>query len=293
MGEELIPVQIENDKHIALWKYSPENSIEDKNILMTHGTFSNRKVLKGIVQYLVANEFTCWVFEWRSHGESSKVSTDFNYETVGREDFKLVFSYLFEQQKIKRLHCVTHSAGGFCLAMALVNYPLYQSKIDSISMFGCQVFGAGLTWSNYLKILIGKYTSKLLGTVPARKTGSEENESYFLMKQWYDWNLNENFIGNTGIDYKKELKNIRIPILAFYGGSDHFIAPPKACKAFLDLFENPVNKGFLCSKDEGYLENYNHSRLMLSSNAKKELYPIVLDWINQYLINENEELRFL
>lgn len=282
MTEELIKLFFDKEKYIALSKQTPKKNWNGQHILLTHGTLSNRKVLNGIADYLVKNNFTCWIFEWRNHGHSSKTKKAFNFETIGKEDFKLVLNHLFQIEKISKLHCITHSGGGICLSMALIHYPKYQSNINSISMFGAQAFGAGFTFQNYSKVWLAKLVCKILGFIPARKIGGEENESYYFMKQWFNWNLTGRFQGENGIDYKEKMKTISPPILSIYGKGDTFIAPPKGCELFLAAFNNDSNQSLFCSKENGFAEDYNHGRILHSRNASKEIYPVVLKWIKQH-----------
>lgn len=280
MQELLIPLKFNETSHIALWKLWSEQHAKTKHVLLTHGTFSNRKVLNGIAEYLVKNGYTCWVYEWRDHGSSSRIKEPFNFETIAKEDLILVFDYLFVEQQLQKVDCVTHSGGGICLTIALIHRPEYQQKINTISMFGCQAFGASTSIKNRILIFVGKYLSKILGFTPGRLAGSEENEKYPLIKQWYDWNLEGRFIGADGFDYQNQMKNIQIPILSIFGGGDTFIAPPEGCQQFLAAFKNADTKALLCSKENGFLEDYNHSRLLHSRNASKEIYPFVLNWMN-------------
>ena len=279
MTEKLIKLNYAKDKHIALWKTEPEKKVKNKNILLIHGTFSNRKVLNVITKYLVDKGFTCYNFEWRNHGESSKTKEKFNFETIAKKDFKIVFNYLFDTLKIEKIDCITHSGGGICLTMFLILNQKYISKINSIVFFGCQAFGASTSTKNYYKILVAKYASKLLGFLPAKTIGGAENESYYFMKQWFNWNLNKNFLGENKFDYRAKMKNIQIPILSISGEADKFIAPKEGCEAFLNAFKNPNNKHLNCGLENGFLENYNHGRILHSKNASKEIYPLVLDWI--------------
>lgn len=280
MKEELIKIQTEGEGYIALWKITPNENISNKNVLLTHGTFSNRKVMKGITEYLVKNEFTCWIFEWINHGSSSRLKEKFNFESIGKKDFKLVFQYLFNECQIKQIDCIAYSGGGICLTIALINHPQYQNKIKSITMFGCQAFGTAHTKWNYIKLLMGKYLSKLYGSIPATLIGGEENEPYFMMKQWFDWNLKKQFIGDDGIDYRAKMSIVKTPVLSIYGAGDKFIAPPEGCELFILSFNNELNKTLFCSKSTGFSEDYNHSRLIYSRSARNEIYPDVLDWIN-------------
>ncbi len=279
MQEEMIPIKIDALNQLALWKYCSQSEERAKHVFLTHGTFSNRKVLNGISSFLVKQGYTCWVLEWRNHGSSSETQEDFNFETVGKIDVPLALNYLFVDKKIERIDCVTHSGGGICLSIAMINNPSIRDKISSITFFACQAFGAAHSIQNRIKILIGKFIGKSLGYIPGKIVGSEENESYYLMKQWFDWNLKEVFTGEHEFDYRKEMVKISTPIFSIFGSGDKFIAPPEGCVKFMNGFKNSLNKTLCCSKENGYSENYTHSRILHSRNASVEIYPKVLAWL--------------
>jgi predicted alpha/beta hydrolase len=252
----------------------------DKHIFFTHGTFSNRKVCDGIASYLTERGFTCWIMEWRNHGKSSKTTENFNIETIAKFDMKSTFDFLFNNQKLKNIDCLLHSAGGIILTMFLINNPNYTSKINSITFFGVQAFGAGEKLNNKIKIYFSKYLTAILGKVPSKTAGStEHSESYYMMKQWFNWNLNKNFMGENNFNYLNKMSEINIPILSICAQGDTFIAPKEGCDLFLKAFKNERNKMILFSKENRNLENYNHGRILKSKNAKKEIYPIVENWI--------------
>jgi predicted alpha/beta hydrolase len=264
---------------IALWKLNSEE-VTDKHIFITHGTFSNRKVCDGIASFFTEKGYTCWIMEWRSHGKSSKSNGKFNFETIAKYDLKSTFEFLFDNQNLSSIDCLTHSGGGIVLTMLLINNPNYKSKINSITLFGVQAFGAATSLNNRIKILAGKYLTALLGKVPSKSAGSTESgETYYTMKQWFDWNLNQNFVGENGFDYLEKMNTIRIPILSICAKGDNFIAPKIGCTKFLEAFENDQNKLLFCSKENGFMEDYDHGRILKSQNSKKEIWPIVENWI--------------
>jgi len=120
MQQKLIKIKTSPDQYLALWKIFSERSQSNKNIFLTHGTFSNKKVCLSIANYMCNNNYTCWIMEWRNHGSSSTSNTPFNFETIGKEDIKIALNYLFDQKGIKRLSCITHSGGGIGLTIALI-----------------------------------------------------------------------------------------------------------------------------------------------------------------------------
>jgi len=140
---------------------------------------------------------------------------------------------------------------------------------------------------------VGKYFTALLGKVPAKSAGSTENsETYYTLKQWFDWNLNHNFKRENGFDYLEKMSNIDIPILSICAKGDNFIASKKGCEEFLNAFKNQENKLYFCSIENGNLEDYNHSRIILSKNSVKELSPLVLDWIDEKSMQQIKDQCF-
>jgi len=285
LRERRIDVQIKDEATLALWKYDAEENEVGKNVFLTHGTFSNKKICLGITEYLLSHGYTCWVLEWRCHGESAKMKDPGNFEKLGKEDLELGLRYLFDVVKIKKLDCVTHSGGGISLVINLITYPRNREKINSIVFFGCQSFAAGYKRRNYWNIYIAKYISQILGYIPAKMLGLPHNESYQFMKQWFDWNLSKSFIGEDERDFAKEMPVITIPVLSVCGYGDNFIAPVSACQMFLSKFKNDLNQLLPCGKLTGYSEDYNHSRLIYSRPAKKEIYPKVLEWLKETKLN--------
>ncbi len=223
--------------------------------------------------------------EWRNHGSSDRIDSNFNFETISKYDLKSTFEFLFKKEKVNTIDCLVHSGGGLILTMFLIKNSAYQPKIRSITMFGTQAFGAGTYVLNRGKIFLGKYVTAILGKTPAKKVGStEHDESYYTMKQWFDWNLKKNFIGENDFDYKERMPRIRIPILSICAKGDTFIAPKVGCEKFLNAFNNESNRLWYLSKRNGNLEDYNHSRILKSQSAKSEVWPKVKEWIDSRTI---------
>ncbi len=279
--QEPIDLLTPDNEKVTLWKFA--TATNHKNVFLTHGTFSDKKILLGLVDYLVENGYTCWVLEWRSHGDSSKAKAKFDFESVALNDIYSSFDYLVHHLKINNLSCVTHSGGGICLTMFLVQFANFQKNVTSIVLFSCQAFSINDSLLNYTKLQAAKFFSGLLGFVPGKllKIGNH-NETYFTMRQWFNWNLKNEFTGK-GVDYLPKMKSIQIPIYSLCSIKDKFISPPRSCETFLSAFDNDKNSFECCSRLNGHLEDYSHSRIILSKNSKKEIYPKVVNW---FTINE-------
>ena len=155
MKEQLYNIKTKDNETIALWKLNSNNDL-NKNIFLIHGAFSNRKTYNGIASFLCDIGYTCWIMEWRNHGESSKSEKRYNLETVANYDVKSTFEYLFKTIKLESIDCITHSGGGIILTMFLIHNPIYKSKINSITLFAVQAFGARIKFESRAKIRFRK-----------------------------------------------------------------------------------------------------------------------------------------
>lgn len=305
--QTLHKVNTADGEQIALWNVAnpSENSLKAnnklknkaQNILLIHGTFSDKRVSLGIARYLVQLGHNCYIMEWRGHGDSSIPLTNYNFETIAFYDIAATFHYLYDELKLDNLHAITHSGGGICLTMFLTQNQRYINKISSITMLACQAYGAVLNPTSYTKIALLKNMTRLLGYVPAKRFKlGPINESYHTMSQWYHWNLGKHFksslakhnsdyrksSGDKGFDYRQLMPSITIPIYAISAKGDHFIAPSSGCQLFLNDFNNSANVFREFSKANGNLEDYNHSRVILSGNASKEIWPTIAAWIKEH-----------
>jgi len=285
MTEELIFVEAKDQVQIALWKNSRvENT---SNILMVHGTFSDRKVFSLAVNYFNERGYNCWVMEWRNHGASQRVKSNFDFETVAHYDLKAVVEHLIHREQIKYFHAVTHSGGGICLTMLLCRNPEYQNNVMSATMFACQAFSASLSKMHFARLVVAKTLTKLIGFIPGKKMKlGNHNESYHTMKQWFNWNLSKQFAGQFSEDYQTVMRSIHIPIYAVASEADKFIAPKKACLIFMRQFSNSDNMYHCFSVKHNNLEDYGHARVIYSRNAVKEIFPTVMYWITMHRYQE-------
>ena len=78
------------------------------------------------------------------------------------------------------------------------------------------------------------------------------------------------------------MPKVTIPIYAISGSGDRFIAPSKGCKLLLNDFNHDKNVFREYSIRNGDLEDYTHSRIIISRNAAKEIWPTVAIWIEKY-----------
>jgi len=143
-------------------------------------------------------------------------------------------------------------------------------------------------------VTMTKAMTRTLGYIPARRFQlGTINESYAMMNPWFNWNLGRHFRSSfkkveTGqakgspLDYRTIMPTITTPIYALAAQGDTFIAPPRGCQLFLETFANPNNQFREWAVGHGDLEDYSHSRVMMSRNAAKEIWPTVLAWLEKH-----------
>ena len=61
-------------------------------LIVTHGTLSNAKVVRGLGRYLAQLGFDCWLLEWGGHGQSKAASKRQNFEYPGFHDVPTAIS---------------------------------------------------------------------------------------------------------------------------------------------------------------------------------------------------------
>ncbi|MFW2176270.1 MULTISPECIES: alpha/beta fold hydrolase [unclassified Moraxella] len=279
----------DDGEQVALWHIAkqpfnqsqPNTKVIENAIFLTHGAFSDKRIMLGIAEFLATLNYQCFILEWRGHGDSPKPAKEFDFNTVAKYDIKASFDYLINDLQVKSLHCITHSGGGIALTLCLIHYPHYQAIIKSASIVACQAFGAVQTRVDFVRLWLAKQLTKHLGFIPAKwfKLGVI-NETYATMQPWFDWNLTKQFVNlDNSIDYRTQMPKVKVPIIAIAGLGDKWIAPIAGCKAFLDAFEHEANEFMAFGIRHQHLEDYTHGRIMLSKNASGEVWQAILNWI--------------
>lgn len=80
---------------LSLWKLqdgAKHPPAGTRDIFLTHGTFSDRRICLGIATYFASLGYTCWTLEWRGHGSSGASPVAYDFETVARHDVKAALS---------------------------------------------------------------------------------------------------------------------------------------------------------------------------------------------------------
>lgn len=275
----------------AIWTISQGHASEGKElVLLSHGAFSNKKVCMGLARFIARAGFECSILEWRNHGASADSKQYFDFETIGCNEFLAAFEFLCAKHPAKKINVVTHSGGGLALCVFLIRHPEYAQRVGRTVLVSCQSCYAATSWWRNLGFRLADLASRICGTMSGKALGlGPHPESYRTMKPWFSWNIRGKFVSSVdGLDFTECLRTITSPIMSVSALGDRLIAPPLACRLFLSNFGGDKNEFLECSVANGFTENYDHGRIMLSTNASKEVWPLVLDWLRRDVESQAE-----
>lgn len=257
-------------------------------LLMVHGTFSNRTFFlgageRGLGRYLRDRGHDVWVAELRGHGRSGDAgrANTWHFEDWIRLDAPALVQGVLEATGAERVAWIGHSAGGvIAVAFGATGHPL-GVRLAALVLAGSPA-PTGLGPVQYPMAAAGLTMTRLLGRFPARALGiGPEDEHPGIFAQWMRWNLRGRWLGDDGTDYFGLARRVSAPALALAGGGDRLIAPPRLCRDLLEATSSDDRTFVTCGRKQGFRENYNHHRLIASSNAREEVWPLIAGWLEE------------
>lgn len=276
---------------LALWHYrcnaesigileSERKPAKNSCVVLAHGTFSNHRSCRGLAIFLAKKGFDCLVLDFQGHGESDSPEKGPDFESMCLEDVQAVVNFVERTKPGEEILWIGHSGGGLAALMYLARNPEKQSRVVGLVTLASQATHAGVKQRNRIAIRLASVLTRLLNVAPGKWFGlGPENEFPKVMLQWFGWSLSGNWVGSDGFNYESSLTNITIPLLCFAGSGDTFIAPVDGCKYLYDSCGSKRKQFHYCSIEEGYTEDYTHSRIVLSTSAAREIWPRIAQWL--------------
>lgn len=253
-------------------------------LILAHGTFSNQRSCAPLASHLAARGWQCWLFDWRGHGHSDTPRHSFNFETLASQDVPAVLRVVEENCAPLRPFWLGHSAGAVIAAMWLARQAPACERLAGLQMLAAQASSRQRSWAMQQKIRLISWLLPLRRQIASHWMPlASEAESSRLLRQWCQWSLHGHMQGKDGFDYLAALDRQQLPVLALAGGGDDFISPPDGCQRLLESFGSASKRYVLCSQAQGFLEDYSHERLLLSKNAKNEIWPLLENWLHQHV----------
>ncbi|MEA3305500.1 MAG: trehalose-phosphatase [Candidatus Omnitrophota bacterium] len=87
-----------------------------------------------------------------------------------------------------------------------------------------------------------------------------------------------------GYNYTGNMRLIKVPILIMGGGDDGFVTK-KCLRDSYDAVSSSDKSIAIFAKAQGYLTNYGHCDLVIGKNSEKEVYPVILNWLDERTVS--------
>lgn len=253
-------------------------------VILAPGTFSNWSFWlgtrgTGFAREIAARGFEAWIVDFRGHGQSQRQAPGqrWNFDDLGRLDLTAVIHAAAADGRRPLL--VGHSAGGASVLAALAGSPGLGRDVA-----GAVIVATPLPWLQRWRRVAAwsmRFASRHMSAFPARLLGlGPEDELAGVMEQWMDWNIRGRWIGRDGTDYGVALARLSLPLLFIAGTADHRFAPPSACRGLFELTTGSRDRSFIeAGIDTGFTRDYGHVELIVSREARREIWPLIADWL--------------
>ncbi|CAN5823885.1 hypothetical protein BH23GEM9_BH23GEM9_24630 [soil metagenome] len=268
---------------IALHRIGPRHGIP---VILAPGTFSNWSFWlgtrgTGFARLLADHGFEACVLDFRGHGASQRPSRGqrWNFDHWGRFDVPAAVRAIAAEGRRPLL--VGHSAGGASILAALA------AELDvRAAARAAIIIATPLPWLQRWRHVAAwamRSASRHLTTFPARllRLGPED-ELPGVMEQWMDWNLRGRWVGDDGTDYAVALRSLRLPLLFVAGAGDTRFAPPDAVRGLFELVTAADAAFTLAGRDTGFARDYDHVELVVSHDARTEIWPLMLEFLQRH-----------
>jgi polyhydroxyalkanoate synthase len=302
---------------------------EGEPILFVHGFNANQHNFTAppggcLVDYLVEKGHDCWAIDLRGNRSSQPpfehFRSDATIDDIVRYDIPAAIYYIRKQTGYGKVHWIGHSMGG----MLLYAYDLYAGH-DYIS---CGVtLGAPIGFANTRDTVPG-FVTKFAKTCPIfagnllrafvpiamllrlgtrlfpinlrnLATGLHAGHFFTMLdtppprileeiafwQKHHVWRMFEDTL-----DVAAGLKDLRVPLLAFYGPLDPFVDLESA-QAFIDQLPHKDKQIIVLSKANGCACDYSHCDLAFGKEGAKEVFEPAAKWLAAHPIHERINLN--
>lgn len=272
---------------IALTRIKPNNvSVDYIPLILIHGNYSNRhfwlsKKGIGMAKFFSDQGYDVWIPEFRGHGLSPKPIkfSSIDAEQQIRFDLPAIQKYI-DKKTNKKAFWIGHSYGGLKILASLSANWMDPKKILGISTLGSQItHGYPLLKFPPIALLL-KIVLKSIGHLPSPLLGfGPEKEPAGTFIEYINWkSLFSKWSDSDAYCYWDGFDKISMPCLIISGAGDKN-EPPKGCEHIYNKIVSD-NKKYIClGKEHGYLINYGHTQMIVSKQAQREVWPLILDWI--------------
>ena len=282
---DVLDVRAEDGALLRLSRCAPGHQatrLPGPPILLVHGTFSDRDFFgsrHGLGPWLASSGHDTWVGELRGRGDSAH-APHWGFEDWITCDAPALLRALTEATGAPAVLWIGHSAGGIIAAGCGARDDRYARRLAGIVLIAAPAPDRPGP-VHAAVAAVGSVVGRLAGGFPARSLRiGPTDEGPGILRQWSGWNLRQRWVGRDGFDYLREARRVSAPALAIAGGGD-LLAPPASCRRLLEALGGDDHTLLVCGRAQGFSRNYTHNRVVISSDARREVWPRIAQWIGE------------
>ncbi len=279
-------------------KIAPETERTDlAPLMMLHGSISNGKVFysesgKGIACFLAEHGYTSYVIDMPGRGKSeprlAKGINPTQTEVIVNVIPQVQEFILSGHPEAEKIHWIGHSWGGVLMSAALLRFPDFQNRVQSLVTFGTKRRLRAKSVKKFLMVdIFWKRLSLLMikrqGYLAADKYGiGMDNESELSVKHSIPW-LSGDWIGpDDGFNYQRRVSATQFPPCWFFAAvNDPVLGNPKDVKNTLDELRPSDAKFTVLGKRHGNKQDYDHAGMLTHKDCVSDHFVQLLDWYHK------------
>ncbi|MCK5862463.1 MAG: alpha/beta fold hydrolase, partial [Candidatus Hydrogenedentes bacterium] len=232
-------------------------------------------------------------------------------EDFFKEDIPATIAHILKTTNYEKVHWVGHSMGGMLLYAYALHFggndiasgTTLGSPIDFSDAAG-KVPKLPLAFAEKFPVISGNFIRGIVPILRLLRVSSfafpinqknllpKINAGHFinmledplpaLMGQLHQWMRTREYILLDGeLDVPNSIHALSVPLFAFFAVRDPFINIERA-KTWFGSIENADKKMEVCSKAEGYVEDYSHCDLAFSRESVKEVFEPINQWLETH-----------
>ncbi|MCM2331528.1 MAG: alpha/beta hydrolase, partial [Pseudomonas sagittaria] len=185
-------------------------------------------------------------------------------------------------------HWLGHAQGGLALAATLGGGYLDAARLASLTLCGSQISCRRgvlrlppLGW--VARLLLRRREQVAAGWLGLGE--GCEDEPVGVVRESLRWFGLFGRFGEGRQDWAAGLAEVTVPVLALAGAGDR-AAPAAACRQLLERFGSPLRESLCLGRVEGFAEDYGQVAMLLGSNARCEVWPLLEHWLRHQRLPE-------
>ncbi len=274
-------------------------------IFMLHGEVEDGRIFyspgrSGLANYLADQGYDVYVADMRGKGKSWPAIGErsaFGYHQIITIDIPALIKAVSKRSQMAPQIWMTHGVGGALLLAYYARFGAEHGNVDRMVHFGVRRCISVDNWKKRFVIdwLWQKMAARLVrwnGYLPAKSLhfGTmdesagcyQDNISWLAAKKWLD--------PEDGFDYGEAILHCQLPSSLYFAAAGELAySHPDDVRAFIHQLGGHDGRYVVLSEEGGNLQDYDHVDMLLHKDARKDHFPLVLDWLENSMTSWQEK----